>query len=451
MRDVELRKLLCVSESDQLPLWEALCLGGWHIRRAADLVSAKKELLEHRFHTGLLFFSRNDDAFCSEVGEFIEMHAGMEWIGVFPVGAMSSATCRELVINHLFDFHTLPVDPVRLLSTVGHAYGRTQLLQSETSRIEISPANTIVGESAGMQRLLQQIRKVASADEPVLIRGESGTGKELVARAVLQCSTRPDRPFVVVHCGALVPALVQAQLFGYEKGAFTGAQKASRGVIEASSGGTIFLDEIGDLSLDAQSNLLRFLQEKTISRLGSPESLRVNVRVIAATHVNLEEKIERGQFREDLFYRLSVLPLWIPPLRERKQDLDLLTKHFFTKFEQYKRPKLKGFSRKAMQAMHEHDWPGNIRELVNRIRCAMVMAEGRLITPGDLGLNQDLQAWRPMSLEVARVAAEKHAIRASLDRAGKNITRAAHSLGVSRMTLYRLMQKHGIDTGASLP
>ena len=240
-------------------------------------------------------------------------------------------------------------------------------------------------------------------------------------------------------------ALIQAELFGYEQGAFTGALKAKAGLIETAQGGTIFLDEIADLPLDQQANLLRFLQEGTIYRVGSTKSISVNARVIAASHVNLQTAAAAGRFREDLFYRLQVLPINVPPLRARREDLGDLAQHFFNTFSADKNPALQGFSNSALEAIEQHDWPGNVRELINRVRRAMVLGEGRLITPFDLGLAQ--LAVSPViacSLDTMRVDAERKAICVKLEEARYNISRAARELGVSRMTLYRLMAKHQI-------
>jgi DNA-binding NtrC family response regulator len=238
---------------------------------------------------------------------------------------------------------------------------------------------------------------------------------------------------------------MQSELFGYERGSFTGAVKDKRGMIESAAGGTLFLDEVGDLMLELQANLLRFLQERTINRVGSSQSVEVDVRVIAASHMRLEDAVRDGRFREDLLYRLNVLPLGVPALRERKEDLQMLALHFFVKFGKDKNPRLNGFSNRAMLAMQSHDWPGNVRELINRIHRAMVMSEGRLITPEDMGLTCPLAKSLGDALVDARVRAECDAIVESLHGNGNNKTRAARKLGVSRMTLYRLMDKHGIS------
>jgi DNA-binding NtrC family response regulator len=250
---------------------------------------------------------------------------------------------------------------------------------------------------------------------------------------------------VPINCGAIPASLVQSELFGHEKGAFTGAAQGKRGLIEAAAGGTVFLDEIGDLPMELQSNLLRFLQEKTIHRVGSTRAIAVDARVIAASHVNLQQAVAQGRFREDLYYRLNVLALDVPALRERKDDLVLLANHFFAQFAGERAPCVKGFSAKALQAILAHQWPGNVRELINRVRRAMVMADGRLIGPGDLGLDAQIERIGVEALDGIRQRAERAAIDASLHRNGKNLSQSARELGVSRMTLYRLLAKHHIS------
>ncbi len=345
--------------------------------------------------------------------------------------------------DHCCDFHTWPIDLFRLRHTLGHAHGLAALRNSGGVAAPTRGDSSLTGHSAAIARLRRQIAKVAAASAPVLIWGESGSGKELAAKAVHAHSARRGGPFVPINCGAIPASLIQSELFGYERGAFTGAAREKRGLIETAQGGSIFLDEIGDLPMELQANLLRFLQEKTIYRLGGTHSVAVDVRVIAASHVNLQQAVARGAFREDLYYRLNVLALDVPPLRERREDLAPLAEHFFHTFCSERAPGLKGFSGKAMQAIRDYDWPGNVRELINKVRRAMVMAEGRLIVPADLGLECG-RAPESAPLDDARIRAERDAIDASLLRAGKNITLAARELGVSRMTLYRLLAKHGI-------
>ncbi|NRR29693.1 sigma-54-dependent Fis family transcriptional regulator [Oxalobacteraceae bacterium] len=431
---------------------------GWDLCRAANPAEARRQLRQRPCLVGLLLFDgAGPEPVSAEaldgLDAFLHECWQMHWVAVFPPEALQQPWCRQLVHDHCSDFHTLPLDPVRLRHTLGHVHGMAAVragVRAGGAAGGALPAalrdGSLTGQSSAIARLRRQIAKVASASAPVLIWGESGSGKELVAKAVHAQSVRGAGPFVPINCGAIPASLIQSELFGYERGAFTGAAREKRGLIESAEGGSIFLDEIGDFPLELQANLLRFLQEKTIYRLGSTHSIAVDVRVIAASHVNLQQAVARGGFREDLYYRLAVLALDVPPLRERKEDLALLAGYFFHAYTSERAPGVRGFSGKALQALCAHDWPGNVRELLNRIRRAMVMAEGQLIHPYDLGL-----AERPRDgaadgapLDDARVRAERDAIDASLIRAGKNISVAARELGVSRMTLYRLLAKHGI-------
>ncbi|NGZ83595.1 sigma-54 dependent transcriptional regulator [Duganella aceris] len=421
-------------------------LEGWEVCRAATLAEAGRQLSARSFALGLLLV---EDASAREALErFLHDHWRTHWIVVLPAPALAQPLWRQLIHDHCGDFHTWPIDIARLRHALGHAHGLAALRADHGAMAPRSAAAAVAsltGQSAAIARLRRQIVKVAAASAPVLISGESGSGKELAAQAVHAASARRAGPFVPINCGAIPASLIQSELFGYERGAFTGAARAKRGLIESAQGGSIFLDEIGDLPLELQANLLRFLQEKTIYRLGSTHSIAVDVRVIAASHVDLAQAVGRGAFREDLYYRLNVLALEVPPLRERKEDLLPLAEHFFHAFSSERAPRVKGFSSRAAQAIRDYDWPGNVRELINRVRRAMVMAEGRLIVPQDLGLSAARAPDQAAQLDHARIRAERDAIDASLLRAGRNITLAARDLGVSRMTLYRLLAKHGIE------
>ncbi len=304
----------------------------------------------------------------------------------------------------------------------------------------------MVGASPAMMRIFDSTRRFAASSAPVLITGESGTGKELVARAMHERSAWKNGPFVAINCGAIPTTLISSELFGYEKGAFTGATSRKIGRIEAAENGTVFLDEIGDLPLETQVHLLRFLQEKTIERVGSCKSITINTRVIAATNINLRQAVAERRFREDLYYRLNVLTLALPPLRERGDDVQLLAKFFLQRFaDELGRPDL-ALSPAAEAYIVSYPWPGNVRELIACIRRAAVMADGSAIEVPDLGLihapkasdggNQD-----PLK---ARADTEVQLVRQTLERNRFNIKRSAKDLHISRMTLYRLIQKHGI-------
>ncbi len=305
----------------------------------------------------------------------------------------------------------------------------------------------MVGNSAAMQTVFKTIRKFAGVDATVLVTGESGTGKELAARAIHERSHRADGPFVAINCGALPPSLIASELFGHEKGSFTGAHQRKIGRIEAAQGGTVFLDEIGDLPLDMQVHLLRFLQDKTIERVGGNDSITVDARVIAATNVDLAKATQEGQFREDLFYRLNVLTLEMAPLRKRGDDIEVLSKFFCRTFAREMGQAVSGYDDAALQTILSYSWPGNIRELIARVRRAIVMTEGDLITVSDLNLPQESEIFEgaPVtSLDQARKRAERTAIAASLQRHNQNVKKTAETLKISRPTLYRLMEEHNI-------
>ncbi|HET6420916.1 MAG TPA: sigma 54-interacting transcriptional regulator [Geobacteraceae bacterium] len=417
----------------------------WDFLIAVDIKSAKTLLNEQPdCFVGLLYIDDREAALMEKFEELLLMDSPTEWIALVPPGCLESERFCEFIFKNFYDYHTLPLDMPRLLVTLGRAYGKSRL----KSRLAMGHPHIgefqMIGVSPVMQELYASLRKIQNTDSPVLIRGESGTGKELAARAIHRHSARCRAPFVAVNCGALPGHLIQSELFGHEKGAFTGAVQRKAGRIESASGGTIFLDEIGDLSLDLQVNLLRFLQEKTIERLGSNQSIKVDVRVIAATHVDLERAVEGGRFREDLFYRLNVLNLKIPPLRERNGDIELLARTIFEEFLGEKNRVVKGFSQQALRVMTVYDWPGNVREMINRIRSAMVLCEHHLITPADLGLEKRSVPRNVVSLDDAREKAEQEVIQHCLQLNRNNISKTARDLGVSRVTLYRLINKFNI-------
>lgn len=346
-----------------------------------------------------------------------------------------------------YDFYEKPVDPDMLGLIVDRAY---QLHELETEnrklarRNERAPLGGVIAASPQMTRVCETVEKVAPVDVSVLLLGESGTGKELLARSVHSLSPRKDARIVVINCAAIPETLLESELFGFEKGAFTGAAKQTVGKIERADGGTLFLDEIGDLSLPLQAKLLRFLQERVIERLGGREEIDVDVRVVCATHQDLKGKIEAGEFREDLYYRISEVTINIPPLRERDGDAVLLAWAFLDRYAHQHGRALRGFSEEATAVIEGYAWPGNARELENRVKRAAIMAEGNVVTPADLDLPQLDSPPATTTLREAREQAERRAIRRALVLAEKRVAQAAELLGVSRPTLYDLMDKYGL-------
>ena len=328
----------------------------------------------------------------------------------------------------------------------------------------------MIGESAVMRRVFKAIRRYATTDAPTLITGESGTGKELAAQAIHERSAFAAGPFMPVNCAGLPPTLISTELFGHEKGAFTGASQRKIGRIEACDGGTIFLDEIGDMPMELQAHLLRFLQESTIERVGGHRQIPVNVRVLAATNKDLAREVEAGRFRQDLYFRLNVLSLEMPALRDRGDDIALISNVFVQRFAGELGADATRFAECARSAIGRHDWPGNVREMISRIRRAVVMADGAVITAEDLGLDaasgfsaavSAADAACPaiavpladdggvLTLDEAKSRLEEVFVRAALERNAFNVTAAANDLGVSRVTLYRHIDRFGLKTGRS--
>ncbi|GAB7530617.1 sigma-54 dependent transcriptional regulator [Pseudomonas sp. 3A(2025)] len=367
-----------------------------------------------------------------------------EWIAVLTPDDLRREKIGDFVCEWFFDFHTLPFDVARMQVTLGRAYGMARLRAQGAQHVSASDQE-MLGESRPIRELRRLLGKLAPTESPVLIRGERGTGKELVARTLHNQSQRRNKPFVVVHCGAIAEHLIHAELFGYEQGAFNGAQERRIGRIEAADGGTLFLDEIGDLPLEAQGHLLRFLQDRQIERIGGSEPIPVDVRMLAATHVDLEAAIRKKRFREDLYYRLNVLQVGTAPLRERHGDLAMLANHFAHFYSQETGRRARNFSQDALIAMGKHDWPGNVRELANRVRRGLVLAEGRQIEASDLGLLGEEEMASSMStLDEYKSRAERQALCDVLTRHSDNLSVAAKVLGISRPTFYRLLHKHQI-------
>lgn len=353
----------------------------------------------------------------------------------------------QAVASGAYDFYQKPIDSELLNQIVTRAHHVFEL-EEENHRLIMESTGAsmegMIANSPQMQTVCQRVKKVAPSDATVLLLGDSGTGKEVCARALHGKNPSINGRFVAINCAAIPENLLESELFGYEKGAFTGATKTTPGKIEYAEGGTLFLDEMGELPMPLQAKLLRFLQERVVERIGGREEIPVNVRVICATHQDLEDKIEKKEFREDLYYRINEIPIVIPPLREREGDILLLARFFFDQMNREQRKKLKGFTKDALTALDMHKWPGNVRELKNRIKRAIIMADGKQITAVDLELKHSDDT-SSFDLREVREVAERKVITKALNHTNGKVSPAAELLGVSRPTLYDLMQKLNIN------
>jgi len=363
-------------------------------------------------------------------------------------------TAVEAMRDGAFDFLTKPVNLDRLSLLVKRALSNRKLvlehraLKEEVAKIEQKQKFAkIIGKSPEMKKVLDVIEQVAPTRASVLITGDSGVGKELVADAIHNLSDRKDRPFVKVHCAALTETLLESELFGHEKGSFTGAVATKRGRFELANSGSIFLDEIGEVNQSVQIKILRVLQEKKFERVGGEETLEVDVRIISATNRDLKKEIQEGRFREDLFYRLNVVNVNVPPLRERKEDIALLAAAFLKEFSEENGKEIVGIDPKAKTALYGYSWPGNIRELRNCIESAVVLAKGNVITPMDLPpsvANESEGDFIKISVGISLAEAEKEIIRGTLNHAKGNKSKAAEVLGIGRKTLHRKIQEYNL-------
>ena len=346
-----------------------------------------------------------------------------------------------------YDFYQKPIDPDLLGFIVDRAF-RLQALETENRAlardVAQSPLAGVIAVSPEMESVCRMVERVAPSDASVLLLGESGTGKELLATALHRLSERGARRLVVINCAAIPENLLESELFGYEKGAFTGAYKQTIGKIEHADGGTLFLDEIGELPQSLQSKLLRFLQERTVERIGGKKQIPVDVRVVCATHRDLPGLIKTGEFREDLYYRISEIAVRIPPLRDRVGDAVVLARHFLERHGHSKGRRLRGFTDEALRAIESYRWPGNARELENRVKRAAIMAEGLRVGVADLELASEQGKAVSLELRGVREAAERAAIQRALVLSEGRVSQAAELLGVTRPTVYNLIDKHGL-------
>lgn len=346
-----------------------------------------------------------------------------------------------------YDFYQKPIEQEVIEVIVARAFSLAAIEEeNRTMRAVAGNDIGIIGNSASIERLRTMVKRIAPTAITALLLGESGTGKEVTANAVHLASDRKKKPFIAINCASIPETLLESELFGFEKGAFTGAHKTTKGKIECAEGGTLFLDEIGDMPFNLQAKLLRFLQEKKIERLGGRQEIEVDVRVVCATNQNLEEMVKEKTFREDLFYRVSEITLNIPPLRDRDEDVVILAQYFVQQYAQEYKRNVKGFSEDALSAIKAHKWPGNIRELQNKVKSSVIMSTGTQVTAFDLGFydHEDATFALDLNLRVVREQAESLAIQKAYAISDGNMSKTAELLGITRPTLYSLIEKYSL-------
>jgi len=434
-------QLVVVSRHEDFGFTAAELGPGWEIRRVQQIRDLERVVRGSAPMVGVVDLQTEySDTELQQLEQCLQ-YLHVSWVAITTQTMLANDALRRLIRDYCIDYVRTPFSYDELLYTLRHAYGMA-CLHIANGR-EGTGRGPMIGECASMRSMFRSLAKVAHNEAPVFISGESGTGKELAAQAIHEASSRRKGAFVAINCGAIPSHLVQSELFGYEKGAFTGANTRKVGWIEQAQGGTLFLDEIGDLPLESQVALLRFLQQGTITRLGGHQSIPLDLRIISATHVDLVLAQAEGRFRSDLFHRLCVLTLTIPPLRERGEDILLLANAVLAEHGREAHRRIRGFSPCATQAMMQYAWPGNVRELINRVRRAIVMTDNRKIDAEDLQLagGKDLPR---KTLDAIREEAEREAIRTAMASHGFHVVPAARELNVSRVTLYRLMHKHNI-------
>jgi two-component system response regulator GlrR len=420
---------------------------GYLVVAALDGDTAKKESTAQVFDLAILDLQLEGQDGITLMEELHRGNPGMPAIILTAHGSIESAV--EAMKRGAYTYLTKPFDARELILNVEHAL-ETRWLSTEVDRLkglltERYDFGNIVARSTAMQTVLEAVSRIAKTDSTVCVCGESGTGKELIARAVHVASNRKDKAFVAINCAALPETLLESELFGHEKGAFTGAIKTSKGLFAQAHEGTIFLDEIGDMPLAIQAKFLRVLQERQFNPVGSERPTEVDVRVIVATNKDLSEQVKRGLFRDDLYYRIHVIPVTLPPLRERKEDIPLLVDHFIKKFSDQMRKSVKGITPAALQRLMMHDWPGNVRELENTIEYAMAMAQKEVISEDLILPAKDGQEQSTMPLKEARAHFEKDYLIRVLKLCQGNVSGAAAMAGRYRADVYTLLKKHSIN------
>jgi two-component system NtrC family response regulator len=451
MNDTRQRPVLLIVDDDESILTQ-LRWGldeEYEVRTARTVEEARRGLADERPALVTLDVALQTPGHPAEEGlllleEIVDRHPHTKVIMV--TGNDSRDNARLAIQRGAVDWYSKPIQLEELKVVLRRALHLREIERSQPPDRAGGPRryHRLIGESDAIRRVFELVQRVAPTDATVLIGGENGTGKELVAHAIHQASPRREGPFVPINCGAIPEQLLESELFGYERGAFTDAYRTREGRIELADGGTLFLDEIGELPIHLQVKLLRFLQDHQIERVGGRESMQVDVRVVAATNQDLKAAMAGGRFREDLFYRLSVINIPVPPLRERGEDVSRLADYFLDFYSRHYRRKVKGFTQSAMRAIQAHPWPGNVRELENRVQRAVIMAPESTLRPEDLELGE-APARRGRSLQEARDQTERDLLVDALTRNAGNVTRAARELDVSRPSFHDLMRKHGLD------
>ena len=446
MTESNVKPLLVIEDNPGLQKQLKWSFDGYQVFLAGDRVSAIEQLKQH--HTPVVTLDLGlppDPANASEglaaLGEILN-HAPHTKV-IVVTGNDDRENALKAISLGAYDFYHKPVDPDILGLIVDRAYSLYELeaeVRQLAERGSASPLDGIVGSSEQMLAACRMVEKIAPSEATTLVLGESGTGKELIARALHSLSPRRDQPFMAINCAAIPENLLESELFGYEKGAFTGAFKQTPGKIESANGGSFFLDEIGDMPMPLQAKMLRFLQERMIERIGGRTSIPVDVRVICATHRDLAHSIAESGFREDLYYRISEITIEIPPLREREGDRLLLARNFLDKFSQQNGRSFRGFTDQARAQIDAYAWPGNVREMENKVKRAVILAEGKRITEADLGFTEHDEP-RSLDLRQAREQLERQLIERALAIHGNNVSHAAKAMGVSLPSLYNLIKK----------
>lgn len=445
------RKLLIVEDDPGLLSQLKWCFDGYDVITAEDRSSAITELRRHTpmvvlQDLGLPPNPEGVDEGLATLQETLKLAPHTKVIVVTGNGDQENAL--KSVAMGAYDFYQKPVDTDTLRLLVDRAFSMGEL-EAENRRLQNlaseSPLDGIVACCDGMLQVCRVIEKIAPTNVTAMLLGDSGTGKELLARALHRLSPRSEHRFVAINCAAIPENLLESELFGYEKGAFTGAVKQTLGKVELAEGGTLFLDEIADMPMSLQAKMLRFLQERVIERVGGRKEIPVDVRVVCATNQNPVELIEKGLFREDLYYRVCEITINIPPFREREEGRMILARTLLNKYAKLESRSFVGFSEDANAAIEAYGWPGNVRELENKIKSAVIMAEGKHVTADDLGISTGDAVPESLNLREVRQSAESKAIRAALMKNFGNISRAAEQLGVTRPTLYDLLGKYGLS------